>query len=105
MHEWQNAGTDVQPGPFVLRHASDLHWMPSLQLWLPVHVTSHAHELPHATPLHDDGPEHATSHGPGPHTTPWQDCLPMQSIAHDAAVWQLMPLRHELSVLHWMSHL
>jgi hypothetical protein len=72
---------------------------------LPVHVTSHAHELLHETPRHDAGPEHATSHGPGPHCTFWHDCLPLHSTLHDVDSWQLMPLRHALSVLHRMSHL
>ena len=62
---WQNRGCDVQPLP--LSHAGDEHWTASPQLWLPVHVTSHAHELLHETPLHDATPMHATSHGPGPH--------------------------------------
>jgi hypothetical protein len=93
----------VQPLP--LLHASDEHETVSPQLCGPVHSTSHAHELLHATLLHDAEPLQLTSQGPDPHCTPWHDCLPVQSMLHDAAIWQLMPLRHELSVLHMMSHL
>ncbi len=95
----------MQPRPFVLRHANDEHWMPSWQLWLPVHSTSHAHELLHATPRHEDGPEQPTSHGPGPHSTPSHEPLPVQSTLHDAAAVQSTPLRHALSTLHSISHL
>jgi hypothetical protein len=57
----------VQPKLVARRHASDEHWMPSPHDWLPVQVTSHAHELLHITPRQDCTPEHPTSHGPGPH--------------------------------------
>jgi len=86
-------------------HASEVHVIVSPQLWLPVHVTSHAHELPHVTPRQLLGPEHATSHGPSPHATLRQLLLPEQVTLHDSAAEQSTPLRHELSVLHWMSHL
>ena len=66
-HAWQNVGTDVQPLP--LRQPIELHAMPSAQLELPVHATSHAHELLHATPRHDAGPMQPTSQGPEPHCT------------------------------------
>lgn len=91
--------------PLPLRHANELHWIASPQLWLPVHTTSHAHELPHETPLHDCVPEHATSHGPAPHVTLAHACLPLHSTLHDADCWQLTPLRHEFSVLQRISHL
>ena len=71
--------------PVVGLHAIDVHWIVSPQLWLPVQSTSHAHELLHATSRHDDGPEQPTSHGPGPHSTPWHVLLPVQSILHEAA--------------------
>jgi hypothetical protein len=93
----------VQP-PVVLKHAAEVHRMPSAQLLLPVQVTSHAHESPHVMARHDEGPEHATSHGPSPHSTLRQDCEPLHSTVHDVDIEQSTPLRHELSILHWMSH-
>jgi hypothetical protein len=99
MQLWQKAGTDVQPLPSVL-HADEVHWTPAPQLWLPVQLTSHAHEFPHATLLHELGPEHIRSHGPAPHSTLSQDCCPEHVMLHDAADWQLTPLRHEFCELH-----
>ncbi len=86
-------------------HASDVHEIVSLQLWLPVQVTSHAHELLHATPRQLDAPEHATSHGPRPHSRLRQLLVPEHVMLHDSAAVQSTPLRHELSVSHWISHL
>jgi hypothetical protein len=102
---WQSAGTLVQPIPFVPRHANELHWMPDEQLWLPEQITSHAHDAPHDTFLHAWAPEQFTEHGPTPHCTFSHDDFVEHSIVHEAAFWQLMPLRHALSVLHAMSHL
>jgi hypothetical protein len=65
LHVLQPSFIDVQPLP--VSHAKVVQKMLSGQLWLPVHVTSQAHELPHATLRHDDGPEHEMSHGPAPH--------------------------------------
>ena len=79
--------------------------MLSAQLELPVHTTSHAHELLHEMPRHDCAAMQLTSHGPEPHCTFAHACLPVQSMLHDAAIRQSMPLRHALSVLHMMSHL
>jgi hypothetical protein len=103
MQRSQSAGVDVQPRP--LRHATELHWIFWAQLWLPVHRTSHAQELPHEMPRHELSPEQPTVHGPDPHWTFSHAFLPEQSISHDAACWQLMPLRHEFSVLHAISQL
>jgi hypothetical protein len=65
---WQRFGADVQPRP--LRHAIELHEIePPKQAWLPVHMTSHAQELPHATFRHDCTPLQLTEHAPGPHRT------------------------------------
>jgi hypothetical protein len=47
-----------------------VHWIASLQLLVPMHDTSHAHELPHDTVLHVLGPVQLTSHLPVPHWTP-----------------------------------
>jgi hypothetical protein len=77
--------------------------MPCVQLCEPVHRTSHAHELPHETSRHELGPEQVTSHGPAPHWTPRHEPLPLHVIVHDAPAVQVTPLRHALSVLHWMS--
>ena len=79
--------------------------MPCEQLLVPVHRTSHAHELPHETFLQDCTPAHVTEHGPIPHCTFSQDCRERQSMSHDAPCVQLIPLRHAPSVLHWISHL
>jgi len=59
----------------------------------------------HETFLQDEGPEQLTAQGPAPHCTFWQDSFEAQVMLHDAPCVQLMPLRHELSELHWMSHL
>jgi len=93
----------VQPSPTL--HASDVHWIVSAQLDVPVHVTSHAHELLHATLRHELGPEQLTSHGPRPHWTLRHALLPEHVMLHDNPPVQSTPLRHELSVSHWMSHL
>ncbi len=79
-------------------HASDVHWIVSVQLCEPVHVTSHAHELLHATARHELGPEQLTSHGPRPHCTSRQELLPEQVMLQESAPVQSTPLRHELSV-------
>lgn len=86
-------------------HASDVHCTEFPQLCAPVHVTSHAHELSHAMPRHEPPPEQLTSHGPSPHWTLRHEPMPEHVRLHDSAPWQSTPLRHELSVLHWMSHL
>jgi hypothetical protein len=59
--------------------------------------------LPHDTFLHDCGPEQLTAHGPAPHCTFSHDDFVVHSMLHDRPIWQLMPARHALSVLHWMS--
>lgn len=61
----------MQPRPSL--HDAAVHWTVSPQLWLPVQVTSHAHEAPHDTVLHELGPLHVTAHLLVPHTTPSQD--------------------------------
>lgn len=66
---------------------------------------SHAHELPHDTFLHELAPAQLIEHGPEPHCTFSHEFFAEHSMLHDAAAWQLMPLRHEPSVLHAMSHL
>jgi hypothetical protein len=88
-----------------VRHPSDVHWIVSPQLWLPVHVTSHAHELSHATLRHELAPLQLTSHGPMPHWMLRHEPVPEQVRLHDSAAWQSTPLRHELSVSHMMLHL
>lgn len=85
--------------------ASDVHWIVSLQLLVPVHATSHAHELLHATPRHELGPEQLMSHGPRPHCTLRQELVPEHVRLHDSAAVQSTPFLHELSVSHLMSHL
>ena len=35
--------------PLPLLQPNELHWMPCVHDWLPVHTTSHAHELLHDT--------------------------------------------------------
>ena len=60
--------------------------MPCEQLWLPEQSTSHAHELPHDTFLHDDGPEQLTAHGPAPHCTFSHDDFEVHSMLHDAPI-------------------
>ena len=99
----QNDGTLVQPSLVVLRHASDGHVIASHES-VPLHVTLHAHELPHVTPRHDWAPEQITSHGPVPHTTFWQDCFAEHSTLQLVPGWQLTPFRQALSVLQRMSH-
>ena len=91
--------------PLPLSHAIDVHWIVSVQLWLPVHTTSHAHDVPQLTPRHEPKPEHDTSQGPLPHCTLRHALFPLHSMEHDWPSWQLTPLRHELSTSHWMSHL
>jgi hypothetical protein len=59
----------VQPLPFSQLIVGE-HWITSVQLRLPVHTTSHAHEALQSTPRHEPGPEQLTSHGPLPHCTP-----------------------------------
>jgi hypothetical protein len=94
----------VQPLP--LSHVkSGEHWITSLQLRLPVHTTSQAHDELQATPRHELGPEQLTSHGPLPHCTLRHALCPPHVILQAVAPWQLTPLRHELSVPHRMSHL
>jgi len=100
---WQRAGTDVQPRP--LRHANDVHWIPDEQLIEPEHRMSHAQELPHDTFLHELVPPQLIEHGPEPHCTFSHELFDVHSMLHDAAAWQLMPLRHDPSTLHAMSHL
>lgn len=76
-------GTLVQPSPAL--QASDVHVIVSAQLWLPVHVMSHAHEFSHATPRHELGPLQLTSHGPPPHATLRHEPLPEHVMLHDSA--------------------
>jgi hypothetical protein len=68
MQLWHVVGRLVQPPPPV-SHASEVQ----LTLWqamLPVHITSHAQELLHVTPLQLFGPAQETSQRPAPHVTP-----------------------------------
>jgi hypothetical protein len=71
---------------------------------VPVHRTSHAHEAPHATVLHDCTPLHSTSQALVPHCTFWHEFLPMHSTVHLVVPAHTTPLRHELSVSHLTSH-
>ena len=81
-------------------HTGALFW----QLFGPVHSTSHAHDDPHVTLRHENEPLQLTEHGPGPHLTSRHELPAVHSTLHEAACVQLTPLRHEPSVLHWMSH-
>lgn len=94
--------TDVQPSP--VSHAKPGHWIASPQLWLPVHVTSHAHAALQSMPRHDPSPEHATSHGPGPHSMPRHALSPEHVIVHPTADVQSMPSRQVFWLVHRMSH-
>jgi hypothetical protein len=76
-------GTLVQPRPAL--HASDVQVIVSPQLWLPVHVTSQAHELLHAIVRHEPGPLQLTSHGPRPHCTLRHALVPEHVMLHDSA--------------------
>ena len=98
MHEWQNAGCDVQPLP--LRHATDVHTMPCAQLVGLVHTTSHAHDWPQVTFWHESVPVHCTSHGPVPHSMPRHELEPLHVIAHDSPPTQLTPFEQ----LFFWSH-
>jgi hypothetical protein len=55
-------------------------------------------------PAHELLPEQLTAHGPGPHATLRHAKLPEHSIVQPVDVRQSMPMRHELGVLHLMSH-
>jgi hypothetical protein len=83
MQVLQPPGSDEQPRP--MSHWACEHEIESVHAWLPVHNTSHAHEVLHLTSRHDCGPEQVTSHSPGPHSTPRQVLIPLHSIVHDAA--------------------
>lgn len=87
----------MQPRP--LRHATDVHEMFCAQLVGFVHVTSHAHELPHDTSWHESVPVHDSWHAPAPHCTFWHDCRPEHTMPHDSPCVQLMPWLHEPSLL------
>lgn len=80
-----------------------MHDTPS-QLWLPVHVTSHAHDVPHSIVRHDAEPVQLTSHGPAPHVTPRHAWVALHSTVHAVAPPHATPLRHEPSVSHLTSH-
>ena len=69
-----------------------------------MHFTSHAHDAPHVTVLHDCTPLHSTSHALVPHCTFWHEFLPMHSTMHLVVPAQTTPLRHELSMSHLTSH-
>lgn len=85
-------------------HVGCVHRSCPLQLELPPHVTSHAHELPQATFRHDCSPLQSTVHFPAPHTTSWQELFPKHSTEQDVVLAQLTPLRHEFSALHLTLH-
>jgi hypothetical protein len=62
----QVASTDEQPLP--MRHVIEGHSDASMHDIGPLHVTSHAHELPHfVRRLQEPAPVHATSHSPIEH--------------------------------------
>ena len=94
---------DVQPR-WILLHVTDLQVSavhadtPAMQLM------SHAHEAAQLIVLHDSRPRHSTLHAPGPQLKLAQLARPLQVIAHDRALLQLMPLRHALAVEHAMLH-
>ena len=68
-------------------------------------ATSHAQDGPQRTSRHDSLALQPILHGPEPQVTPWQLRKPLQVTAHEVPLGQVTPLRHELSVLHLMSHL
>lgn len=64
----QPLGADEQPRP--TSQASSGHFARVWQESSPAHVTSHAHELSHRTPLrHESSPLHVTAHRPLPQKT------------------------------------
>jgi hypothetical protein len=63
-------------------------------------LTSHAHDEPQLTSLHDALPVQAMLHGPRPQLSPLQLWLPLQVILHDVAPRQLTPLLHAPSREH-----
>jgi hypothetical protein len=81
-----------------------VHRIESEQLFVPVQRTSHAHDWPHDTALHDCTPEHWTSQAPVPHCTCWHEPLPVHSTVQLVEPVQVTPLRHALSVSHLTSH-
>jgi hypothetical protein len=72
--------------------------------WVPMHFTSHAHDAPHVTVLHDIVPVHSTSQALVPHCTFWHAFLPEHSTVHLVVPAHCTPLRHALSVSHLTSH-
>ena|SRR2546423_10080342 len=102
MQLWQAAGTDVQPEP--CWHNADVHPTLLMQVFVPMHVMSQAHELPHEMlSWHEPDALHMMSHGPGPHISERHELWPVHSIVHDAAFVQSIPLWQALSTLHWKS--
>ena len=97
----QPAVSEVQP------RSGDVQ-LGSVQLMV-VHVapvkqdTSHAQDAPQLTSRHDWLPLQLTLHRPDPQVIPWQLRNPVQLIAHDMVLGQVMPLRHELGVEHRTS--
>lgn len=69
-----------------------------------LHFTSQAHELPHEMPPHDWLPEHVTSHGPVPHARLRHEPKPVHSTLQPVPERQSTPMRHELAVLHLITH-
>jgi hypothetical protein len=98
-------GSTVAEQPRPVSHSARLH----CTLWqLPFakpHFTSHAHEVPQETVSHEFGPAQFSVQAPGPHMTPRHEARPVHWMLHEAALPQLMPLRHELSPLQRMSQL
>lgn len=110
----------MQPRP--ISQNPELHATPSQAAFGP-QVTSHAHDGPHVTVWHDWVPVQSVLQRPVPHVSPVHELLPVhanvhapmpqltlrharepeQVSSHDAAVWQLTPLRHASGVLHLMS--
>jgi hypothetical protein len=83
--------SDVQPRPG-RAHSGDRQTTPVQSAAL-AQVTSHAHDEPQRMRLHESGPEQSTLHRPAPQLTFSHACLPLQVIAQDVALVQLMPLR------------
>lgn len=91
-----NGDSEVQSADVQLSAAQDeTNWQ----------VTSHAHDGPQLTSLQESRPEQSTLHGPAPHTTVSQLCLPAQVIVHALAFVQMIPLRHAFGVEQAISQL
>ena len=99
------AGADVQPCPLSHAAAPIGHVAPFRQLFEPVQLTSHAHEVAQLiVPPHALEPSHATSHGPLPQViSPSHVLDEVHEIAHELAPRQLMPPPHAEGALHTTS--